>query len=450
MSLQNVVRIESILSANNAAHEAWVSWKIAEGRPVGARPFPTMWGKFLASDVGKPFAHLFDGSYPDAENTDTKHAIIPVHDETDTSGDTDVVPVRESIREPVRDREIDTEDAVPQDIVPVSDAGTRPVVSTGSDRDLLDLIARGIQGRVQGGIDTTLIRNVVEDVLREKGDISTGASAPRTIRIERVGRAPREIPDAVPYWFDRAMMLATCGINVLLIGPAGCGKTHGVGLIAKALDLPFTAISLSQGVDEGSLNGYLLPIGDAGRFEFADSPFTAAIQQPGVILLDELDAAHPNAMLTLNAILANGYMTIPQRLGAPRVDKHPECIIVAAANTFGHGADRKFVAREQMDEATLSRFRQGQIACDYDSALEKALYPQAVVRVGHMLRKRCRAQKGWTRDVSTRDLDGASLKFPVLGTAENTFYEYFCDWKADELARINVTLDRNNYTVDIA
>jgi cobaltochelatase CobS len=42
------------------------------------------------------------------------------------------------------------------------------------------------------------------------------------------------------------------------------------------------------------------------------------------------------------------------------------------ANTFGTGADRQYVGRNQLDESTLDRFRIGQIERDYDSEIVSA------------------------------------------------------------------------------
>jgi hypothetical protein len=39
-------------------------------------------------------------------------------------------------------------------------------------------------------------------------------------------------------------------------------------------------------------------------------------------------------------------------------------VCIAAANTFGTGADRQYVGRNQLDESTLDRFRIGQIELD--------------------------------------------------------------------------------------
>jgi hypothetical protein len=53
------------------------------------------------------------------------------------------------------------------------------------------------------------------------------------------------------------------------------------------------------------------------------------------------------------------------------VSRHPNCIIIAAANTYGHGATHEYVGRNKLDAATVDRF----IMLDwtYDEKLETSL-----------------------------------------------------------------------------
>ena len=53
------------------------------------------------------------------------------------------------------------------------------------------------------------------------------------------------------------------------------------------------------------------------------------------------------------------------------VERGKDCAIIATANTYGLGADRVYVGRNQLDGATLDRFIV--IDVDYDEALEMAL-----------------------------------------------------------------------------
>ena len=258
------------------------------------------------------------------------------------------------------------------------------------------------------------------------------------------GTETAAIEGYLPSWFARLYKLAQCRINALLVGPAGSGKTTGVAKLAQALQLPFYRVSLSAGVDEGVLQGWLLPVEVGGQFVYAPSTVVQAYEHGGVVLLDELDAADANMLIILSAVLDNGQWSIPMRHQQPDLVRHKDFIVVAAANTFGHGASRQFVGAQQLDERTLSRFRMGQILCDYDADLERNLFDAAVVEMGHRIRNRCRAIPDFGRDVSTRDIESAHLKLQAF-TVDEVWYEFFTDWSADELQRVHVVLDHDVY-----
>ena len=268
-----------------------------------------------------------------------------------------------------------------------------------------------------------------------------------TLEVKINDAPPVSLDEQVPAWFPRALKLAAARQHVLLIGPAGAGKSHGAKLIAKALNLPYTPMSLSGGTDEGVLVGWLLPLGEAGRFVYVPSAFVRAYEHGGVVVLEELDGADANVLFLLHNALANGEMPLPLRHEQPIATRHPDFVCLACANTHGHGADRVYVGRNQLDGATLSRFRMGQINVDYDEALEKALYLEPVCVYGHRLRARCRAIAGWTRDVSTRDIAAAShlLAAGVFDPSE-AFYQYFADWSASDLRKVDVELNHTTGT----
>ena len=97
------------------------------------------------------------------------------------------------------------------------------------------------------------------------------------------------------------------------------------------------------------------------------TPFRNAFENGGVMLFDEFDAFYPSPALCVNAALANGYCDFPDGM----VHKHEDFIAVACCNTFGRGADRQYVGRNQLDAATLDRFMVMEI--NYDEVLESHL-----------------------------------------------------------------------------
>lgn len=153
--------------------------------------------------------------------------------------------------------------------------------------------------------------------------------------------------------------LAT-GCNIMLVGAAGSGKTTLAHQAADSLGVQFYfngAIS-----SEYKLTGFV----DAqGRI--VSTAFRKAYETGGLYLFDEIDASMPDALLAFNAALANGHMDFPDGT----IKRHADFYCVAAANTFGKGADRQYVGRNQLDAASLDRFIVMNI--DYDEKLEKAL-----------------------------------------------------------------------------
>ncbi|NVN96671.1 AAA family ATPase [Candidatus Nomurabacteria bacterium] len=149
-------------------------------------------------------------------------------------------------------------------------------------------------------------------------------------------------------------------LNVYVVGPAGAGKTHAAIQCAKALDVPFHFTGAVA--SEFKLTGFI----DAqGRI--VSTEFRKAFENGGLFLFDEIDASFPQAVLAFNAALANDYMDFPDK----RVQRHEKFYCIAAANTYGQGADRQYIGRNQLDAASLDRF----VFLDwkYDENLERDL-----------------------------------------------------------------------------
>jgi MoxR-like ATPase len=77
--------------------------------------------------------------------------------------------------------------------------------------------------------------------------------------------------------------------------------------------------------------------------EYISTEFREAFEKGGLFLFDEIDASYPQAVLAFNAALANDYMDFPDK----RILRHKDFYCIAAANTFGQGADRQYIGRNQ-------------------------------------------------------------------------------------------------------
>jgi cobaltochelatase CobS len=127
--------------------------------------------------------------------------------------------------------------------------------------------------------------------------------------------------------------------------PAGSGKTTAAINCAKALGIPFHFTGAIA--SEFKLTGFINAQG-----QIVSTEFRKAYESGGLFLFDEIDASYPQAVLAFNAALANDYMDFPDK----RVERHKDFYCIAAANTFGQGADRQYIGRNQLDAASLDRF----------------------------------------------------------------------------------------------
>lgn len=263
------------------------------------------------------------------------------------------------------------------------------------------------------------------------------ARTPRKLEI-KVGDAPKvELDERTHPAFAEILELAAMRKNIFLPGPTGCGKSHIAAQVAKALGLQFGMVSCSAGMSEGQLSGRLLPVGQGGSFEYIISEFVKCYENGGVFLLDEMDAADENVLLVINAALANGKMAVPNRPENPYAYRHADFICIAAANTFGTGADREYVGRNQLDGATLDRFRIGTVPMDYDEALERELVGndelfERLLRYRHKIR----AAK-IKRPLSTRFmLDSRDMVKGSGWTLERVDRAFFEGWQETDIRKV--------------
>lgn len=153
------------------------------------------------------------------------------------------------------------------------------------------------------------------------------------------------------------------GLNVYLVGPAGSGKTTAVHNVAKEIaEDTFYSMSVCAQSTKTDLLGYSNALGN-----YISTAFRRAYEFGGVFLLDEVDNGNANVLNVLNAALANGFCSFPDGM----IQRHPEFRCVAAGNTYGMGANRRYIGRQQLDAASLDRF----VVIDwgYDETLERSL-----------------------------------------------------------------------------
>ena len=287
-----------------------------------------------------------------------------------------------------------------------------------------------------GAILAAAVLPAVQAQVQAIVDKAIGERVPREIVVRRADAPAHKVQGHTHPAFDKVLRLAAQGINVLLSGPAGCGKTHLFGQVAEALGREHSAISLSGGVSEAHLTGRLLPTGEGGRFVYTESPFVKRYREGGAFLLDELDAGDPNVLLAINQATANGGFDIEARAASGLdtfVRRHADTILMATANTFGTGAGALYVGRNQLDAATLDRWYV--VEMDYDRNFEEQLAPSQVTHFVWRLRELITANR-WRRVASTRMISKAGAALAAGFQWADVKADLLAGYTADERSKI--------------
>lgn len=217
------------------------------------------------------------------------------------------------------------------------------------------------------------IAKITEADVKKLGDALTSRVDEQRAELLEIANAVRPIEIVTPKARKKLKgvthaqfenLLKVVGVNqpVLLVGPAGTGKTHSAFEVSEAFGLKFHSIAVGSQTSKSDLVGYL----DANH-NYVRTQFREAYEHGGLFLLDEADAGNSNVLILLNAALSNGYMAFPDGM----IAKHEDFRMVATANTYGHGASRQYVGRNQLDAATLDRFVT--ISWDIDDKVESSL-----------------------------------------------------------------------------
>ena len=147
---------------------------------------------------------------------------------------------------------------------------------------------------------------------------------------------------------------AVRGKNIMMTGPAGCGKTLAAKSLVNALDRPNFYFNLGATQDpRATLIGNVHFEKSKGTY-FSESLFVKAIQTPNaVILLDELTRAHPDAWNILMTVLDQGqrYLRLDEQDGQATINVAEGVGFVATANI-----GNEYTATRQLDKALMDRF----------------------------------------------------------------------------------------------
>lgn len=318
--------------------------------------------------------------------------------------------------------------------VPAVEPKPKPSIEPGTSE--AEVIANMLSTMMRNAsVDESKVQEIVKREL-------ANANHYRGVEITGKGFKPKKVDGVFPEWAMTAMRIAAIGLGEIpigvpttLIGPSGCGKTHAAGMIAKALDLRFGALSLSGGVSETFLTGLFVPTGEGGKFEYIMAHFLDFVTNGGLFLLDEVDGADANVLVHVHTLLANGYMHVPALGEKGYFEAHKNFRLMCAGNTNLQGATRQYQGRSALDGATVNRLQQGSIICDYSETVEKAVSVPAVYSWGLNIRKKIR-KAGLRREFSTRDMKNFSLMHANDFTLQQCEDILFATWSEDEKRKV--------------
>ena len=226
--------------------------------------------------------------------------------------------------------------------------------------------------------------------------------------------------------------------NIMMTGPAGCGKTMAAKNLVKALERPDFYFNLGATQDpRATLIGNTHFDKNKGTF-FSESAFVKAIKTPNaVILLDELSRAHPDAWNILMTVLDQGqrYLRLDEADGSPIVKVAEGVTFIATANI-----GNEYTSTRVMDRAILDRFvtiEMDVLNDEQEFGLLKYMFPEvsddnltAIAEIAHHTRTQSMSEAGKiTSMISTRaSVEMAGLVydgFSLFEAAEISIFPFF-------------------------
>ncbi len=144
-------------------------------------------------------------------------------------------------------------------------------------------------------------------------------------------------------------------MNLYLTGPTGTGKSSLILQLAARMNWQVTRVNLNNQFSVSDFVGRWIVEGKAMRYSYGVLP--TAMKEGHILLLDEITAADPGILLTLQSVLEGNQLVLTDNDGEV-ITRHPDFRIVATDNTKGTdaGMNALYQGRNNQDASLLDRF----------------------------------------------------------------------------------------------
>ena len=229
------------------------------------------------------------------------------------------------------------------------------------------------------------------------------------------------------------------GINVLIYGPTGPGKTTSVEAWAAERGLRMASISGNASMEPSQMTGKFVSDGE-GAFMWIDGPVTDVVRNGGVLLLDEVNFISPK-------IYTNLYSLTDGRRNITLLDHHGETIEAHKDLTIFATMNPEYIGTTPLNFAFRNRF-DIQIPWDYDDAVEEKLVTCKPLRV-LMKQLRAEAAKGQYETPISTNMGMEFVRFVDMLGYEFAAENFIAHFSTDEQASVRMVFQTHEHNIKL-